>query len=193
MKLLFCLLIANVIVFVGCDNPIRGIIKPVIEEIVAEQPPETEMLVEGPAETNYENLPLIESTDLELGQYRMFASRRWGRNFKIVSIGTSLLAEQVPDCKLARVAFGGKLKGLAYCVSDPIRIYLNPAPSGETADGESVLGIGGLDELVVEITKKLGERIHMESGHAITTHEYEGILVKNLTYPDRPIEYEREE
>ena len=37
MKLLFCLLIANVIVFVGCDNPIRGIIKPVIEEIVAEQ------------------------------------------------------------------------------------------------------------------------------------------------------------
>ena len=123
----------------------------------------------------------------------MFASRRWGRNFKIVSIGTSLLAEQVPDCKLARVAFGGKLKGLAYCVSDPIRIYLESCPFGETADAESVLGIGGLDELVVEITKKLGERIHMESAHAITTHDYEGILVKNLTYPDRPIEYEREE
>jgi hypothetical protein len=33
----------------------------------------------------------------------------------------------------------------------------------------------------------------MEGGHAITTHEYEGILIKNLTNPDLPIEYETEE
>ena len=169
MKHLLCFsfLIVSLVAFAGCYTQTGGI-KPI---------PDVQ-------------LPLIDSTDLELGKYRAFVGRS-SESDKIRSIGIYLRAEQVPDCSTTIVAKGGTNKGLEICISHLINIHLNPRPWNRTINHERILQ--GTDEVVIEITKILGKRVGREGRIKVTYHEYEGILLKNLSYPDTPIDYEEDE
>ena len=74
MKYLLCLsfLILAVLVFSSCDDQMKGVMGPVMEDVMSEEPVE-----EAPVEINYADLPLIEDPELEPGLYRMEVRLGW--------------------------------------------------------------------------------------------------------------------
>ena len=74
-----------------------------------------------------------------------------------------------------------------------VRVLFNPRPWALDADNMDILGPSPslyLNVGVIEITENLGVKTEMEIRKEITYHEFSGILIKNLTFPDKPIEYE---
>ena len=174
MKYLLCLsfLILIVVAFSSCDDQMKGVMEPVVEEIMEETPAEPEMPAEIPTDIDYANLPLIESGELEPGIYRMNVT-----NFHSGSGG-----------------FNGIYTDYAETVEEKVRIRVlfNPSPWALTTDNKPVVrGLGlHIDAGVVEITERLDTKTEIEGRIEFTYHEFSGILINNLTFPDKPIEYE---
>ena len=106
--------------------------------------------------------------DFEPGKYRMRVGNYQVHNSKLVRIG--------------RTIGSGVVK---------VFVFLNPAPLATDVDNVIIVSVGTEDgaivpeEVVVEITKKL--RV------AGSIHEYEGIIIKNLSRPDIVIRYDEED
>ena len=193
MKLLHFLFmwVAMTAVFAGCDqNPqmmdpvMEEMMDPVMEEMT--DAPETETLppMEAPAEINYEDLPLIESAFLEPGLYRIDPKGSSSGNFKLIYLRQWVLAEEVPDCESTFLS-----NDKEFCRNSFVHIILNPQPWAQTATGQSIYR-PGRNIFVVEITKNLGVSTEKWGRVVNTLYAYEGKLLKNLTFPDIPIEFE---
>lgn len=126
--------------------------------------------------TGYEDLPILEeasaSGDVQLGQYRMFADGLSISEHKINYVYSETTEENVD-----------------------IRVFLNPRPWSVTIEDRSVINPHH-NILVVEITKNLGVKTETEtqirSTKTFTYHDFEGILIKNISAPHIPIEYEED-
>ena len=178
MKLLHFLFIwvAMTAVFAGCEET------PVMEEMI--DAPETETLMETFAEINYEDLPFVESIVLEPGFYRIDPKRSRTSNNKLIYLSVQALAEEVPDCESTFT-----LNDNEFCYNHFVHIVLTPPPWATTTTGLPIY-IPGRSVFVVEITKNLGIEIE-DNGRVVNTlYAYEGRLIKNLTFPDIPIEVE---
>ena len=104
MKYLLCLsfLILIVVAFSSCDDQMKGVMEPVVEEIMEETPAEPEMPMtepempaEIPTDIDYANLPLIESGELEPGIYRMNVTNFHSGSGGFNGIYTDTLEENV--------------------------------------------------------------------------------------------------
>ena len=166
MKRLFCVsvLIVIVVAFSSCDDQMKGVMKPVVEEIVGEQPTEPEMpaeMPEMPAETpveiDYADLPLIESVDLEPGLYRMIVTtaNAWIYNDKVNTIYVT--ATPMPEI-------------------EDVRVYVHIHPTVPVPRAPASL-VGG--EVAIRIYGKEGVNA---SG---TTHTYHGSIMKILKQSER--------
>ena len=184
MKLLHFLFmwVAMTAVFAGCDES-QQMMNPVIEEIT--DAPETETLppMEASAEINYEDLPLIESAFLAPGLYRIDPKGSSSSN-KLIYLRAPVLAEDIPDCENTFL-----WNDKEFCYNSFVHIILNPQPWATTTTGLPIY-IPGRSVFVVEITKNLGVSTEKQGRVENTLYKYEGKLLKNLTFPDIPIEFE---
>ena len=178
MKLLHFLFIwvAITAVFAGCEE------NPVMEEMI--DAPETETLMETFAEINYEDLPFVESIVLEPGFYRIDPAGSQSTGNKLIYLRARVLAADVPDCESTFT-----LNDNEFCYNHFVHIVLNPTPWATTTTGLPIY-IPSRSVFVVEITKNLGVSTE-EKGRVVNTlYAYEGKLLKNLAFPDIPIEFE---
>ena len=186
MKLLHFLVlsVAMTAFFTSCDQNQQPM-PTVIEEIT--DAPETENLppMEAPAEINYEDLPLIESAFLAPGLYRIDPKGSGSSNHKLTSLRALVLAEEVPDCE-STFLWNDK----EFCHNSFVHIILNPQPWATTKTGQPIFFLGLNALFVVEITKNLGVSTEKQGRVVNTLYAYEGKLLKNLTFPDIPIEFE---
>ena len=65
-----------------------------------------------------------------------------------------------------------------------------PQPWATTKTGQPIFFLGLNALFVVEITKNLGVSTEKQGRVVNTLYAYEGKLLKNLTFPDIPIEFE---
>lgn len=171
MKYLLCLsfLILVVVAFSSCDNQMKGVMKPVVEEVTDEQPTEPEMpadtpmdMAEMPAEMMVEiddaDLPLIESTELEPGLYRMNIESGAVSSRQILYISMRLMPEVEENVY--------------------VKVILHPY----VPDPNHTNFIGA--EVVVQIYAKTGvEENRFGSGK--TYHNYHGSVIKILKQPTK--------
>ena len=175
MKRLFCVsvLIVIVVAFSSCDDQMKGVMKPVVEEIVEESPAEPEMPAdeptdisdmpaEAPADINYADLPLIESTDFQPGLYRMNVIGSTNTSNKAVAA----LFMPDPEEKVY------------------VQVFLHPPiPDPNFTVLEQV-------EVVVRIYLKDGV-LENPYGQGSTLHNYHGSIIKFLKHPETgEIDYE---
>ena len=123
--------------------------------------------------SGYEDFPILEEAfaagDVQPGQYLIFPERWNVSEHKIISAYAETVEENVR-----------------------IRVLFNPSPWALTTDNKPVVrGLGlHIDAGVVEITERLDTKTEIEGRIEFTYHEFSGILINNLTFPDKPIEYE---
>ena len=117
--------------------------------------------------TGYEDLPVLrvafQDGEIQPGQYLMFSEGRRTEGSKLVSIYSEIPEEEVR-----------------------LRVLFDPGPWSVTADDETIRYTG----VVVEITESLGVNMEMVGRKEITYHDFQGILLKNFSNPDIPVEYE---
>ena len=124
---------------------------------------------EEPTEKNTETeIPLIESTELSPGIYRMDIHISQSSNYKLVYVGTRPTEDN----------------------NVYVRIPLDPKPWSTTEDGVPI-HIPGLDkEFLVEIYEFVDVTTETRGNVKRTFYNYKGKLLKNLSRPDVLIEYE---
>ncbi len=173
----------------GCGHEEKSLMQPIMPNIVDNEQP-TEASQDDP----YADLPLITTTDLKPGLYRMKAyvggSQTSDRGAKIISVITLIdQDENVYDLTADSIS---------------VMVVLDPKPNLYTPDGELVIQEemfnldidSGPDKwalhpptlIVVEITEFI-EKVSKGKPKLID-YMYKGSLVANLTHPDRPFEYE---
>lgn len=187
MKLLHFLVlsVAMTAFFTSCDQNQQ--MPTAIEELTDATETETLPTTEPLHDIDYENLPFVESVVLEPSFYRIDPKRSRTSNNKLIYLSVQALAEEVPDCESTFT-----LNDKEFCYNHFVHIVLTPPPWATTTTGLPIY-IPRRSVFVVEITKNLGIEIE-DNGRVVNTlYAYEGRLIKNLTFPDIPIEVEVEE
>lgn len=121
----------------------------------------------------YQSLPEISlSTELEPGKYRISPTDVHDSGHKITR-----LVKVIGDNKTDEIQ---------------VRIVLSPQPWFVTADGDRVIGGNwqDYDEIVVEIKRKIEVHEEPKGRFIITLHDYEGVVLLNLSQPHHLFEYE---
>ena len=212
MNYRFFVLLLTLAICLGCDQG-KNMMKPVITPLVDTQVENTELTevstedVEISQEEFYRNSPLITTSNLEPGLYRMNAyvgggslPSRIDQNLIIPSVMTFISGDGIVYDRTSEH------------VSVHVMFDIDNLPYRRTLDGELFIQdrLFNLDIdagpnkwtlheptlIVVEITEFIEEESHFgprTDRPKLTNFHYSGRLVANLTHPDRPFEYPEDE